>query len=176
MVSSFPYACAAGTRLGYWCQLVLPAAYDDSLSYYELLCKVVKYINDRKDDYNELVDVVAKNADDIKQLQDDFQKFIDSGFDEYYADQVIKWIDAHMEFVFQNTVRQVFFGLTSDGYFAAYIPRSWDDIIFDTGMDFSDDSYGRLILRWNVDSVHPVNQTMETREERPHGTASRNGD
>lgn len=30
----------------FWCQKVLPLVYDDSLSYYELLCKLVKYLND----------------------------------------------------------------------------------------------------------------------------------
>ena len=30
----------------FWCYKVLPLVYDDSLSYYEILCKVVKYIND----------------------------------------------------------------------------------------------------------------------------------
>ena len=29
----------------FWCQTVLPLVYDDSLSYYELLNKVVFYIN-----------------------------------------------------------------------------------------------------------------------------------
>lgn len=29
----------------HWCQKVLPLVYDDSLSYYELLCKVVDYLN-----------------------------------------------------------------------------------------------------------------------------------
>lgn len=29
----------------FWCQKVLPLVYDDSLSYYELLCKVVDYLN-----------------------------------------------------------------------------------------------------------------------------------
>ena len=29
----------------FWCQKVLPLVYDESLSYYELLCKVVHYIN-----------------------------------------------------------------------------------------------------------------------------------
>ena len=29
----------------YWCQKVLPLVYDDSLSYYELLCKVVEFLN-----------------------------------------------------------------------------------------------------------------------------------
>ena len=29
----------------FWCHKVLPLVYDDSLSYYEVLCKVVDYIN-----------------------------------------------------------------------------------------------------------------------------------
>ena len=29
----------------FWCQTVMPVVYDESLSYYELLCKVVSYIN-----------------------------------------------------------------------------------------------------------------------------------
>ena len=33
------------TPFRYWCQKVLPLVYDDSLSYYELLCKVVDYLN-----------------------------------------------------------------------------------------------------------------------------------
>lgn len=36
----------------FWCQKVLPLVYDDSLSYYELLCKVVDYINNIISDMN----------------------------------------------------------------------------------------------------------------------------
>ena len=36
----------------YWCQKVLPLVYDDSLSYYELLCKVVDYLNNVINDIN----------------------------------------------------------------------------------------------------------------------------
>ena len=32
----------------YWCQKVLPLVYDDSLSYYELVCKCVEKINKRR--------------------------------------------------------------------------------------------------------------------------------
>ena len=37
-----------------FCQKVLPAVYDDSLSYYELLCKVVNYLNETMSNVNEL--------------------------------------------------------------------------------------------------------------------------
>lgn len=38
----------------FWCQKVLPTVYDDSLSYYELLCKVVNYLNQLIDSNNNL--------------------------------------------------------------------------------------------------------------------------
>lgn len=28
----------------FWCQKALPLVYDDSLSYYEVLCKLTKYV------------------------------------------------------------------------------------------------------------------------------------
>ena len=40
----------------FWCQKVLPLVYDNSLSYYELLCKVVNYLNE-----------VIKNSDNMNQ-------------------------------------------------------------------------------------------------------------
>ena len=38
----------------YWCQKVLPLVYDNSLSYYELLCKVVDYLNKTMEDVETL--------------------------------------------------------------------------------------------------------------------------
>ena len=42
------------TPFRFWCQKVLPLVYDDSLSYYELLCKVVDYLNHMIVDVNQL--------------------------------------------------------------------------------------------------------------------------
>lgn len=54
----------------FWCQKVLPLVYDDSLSYYELLCKVVDYLNNTIADVNTLgTDVDNLNKAFIK-LQD----------------------------------------------------------------------------------------------------------
>lgn len=56
----------------FWCQKVLPQVYDDSLSYYELLCKVVNQINVLTennniltDGYNELVEYVNTYFDEL---------------------------------------------------------------------------------------------------------------
>lgn len=146
----------------FWCQKVLPAVYDDSLSYYELLCKVIEKLNGLISVDNEQSKAIVELAAQLKELQGIFEKFIESGFDDYYKEQVDKWIDEHLDDIFSEVVKQVYFGLTEDGYFVAYIPEGWDDIIFDTGMVYGEDTYGRLILRWDVDdSGHEVNQRPE---------------
>ena len=54
----------------YRCAKVLPTVYDDSLSYYENLCKVSKTVNDIIDVLNELPDYIKELlvGDEIKQL------------------------------------------------------------------------------------------------------------
>lgn len=62
----------------YWCQKVLPLVYDDSLSYYELLCKVVDYLNKTIEDVGVLeVDVTSLREAYVK-LQDYVNKYFDS--------------------------------------------------------------------------------------------------
>lgn len=53
----------------YWCQKVLPLVYDDSLSYYELLCKVVDYLNKTMEDVETLHGDVEDLLDAYTQLQ-----------------------------------------------------------------------------------------------------------
>lgn len=54
----------------FWCQKVLPLVYDDSLSYYELLCKVVVYLNNTIADVNTLGTDVDNLNKAFIQLQD----------------------------------------------------------------------------------------------------------
>lgn len=121
----------------FWCQSVLPLVYDDSLSYYEVLCKVVKYINDLIDSDKEIID-------NLNELQSDLlvvQNWIDN-FDTSYAEEILREYIATM----------VFFGLTDDGYFVAYIPDSWESITFETtGYDTVVDlmpEFGHLVLNY----------------------------
>ena len=86
--------------------------------------------------------------EDIIELQELFKQFQESGFDDYYAEQVEAWINSHLEYIYDHTIKQIYFGLTLDGFFCAYIPESWDDIIFDTIMNFSDPNYGCLTLSY----------------------------
>lgn len=61
----------------FWCQKVLPLVYDDSLSYYELLCKVVGYLNN----VVENVDTLNGNIDALKDAYELLQEYVNSYFD-----------------------------------------------------------------------------------------------
>lgn len=70
----------------FWCQKVLPAVYDDSLSYYELLCKVMKWLTD-------LTDVTNKQSDAITELQETLAQFMEGEFDPYIEEKVDEWFE-----------------------------------------------------------------------------------
>lgn len=121
----------------YWCYKVLPLVYEDSLSYYEILCKVVKYIN-------ELIAQDKIIGNDLTEIKNDIttiNNWIDN-FDTKYAEKIIADYIATM----------VFFGLTDSGYFVAYIPENWKSIQFNTtGLDIElalQPEYGHLVLSY----------------------------
>lgn len=145
----------------YCVQMALPAVYGDELDFYSLLAKVVKQLNDLIASNNMLNEDMKTLYEFVEQLRNIMDEFMATGFDDYYKQQVIEWINGHLTWLFTTVARQVYFGLTLEGYFAAYIPDGWSDIVFDTGADYTLDTYGRLILRWNADSPYTVNQTPE---------------
>ena len=50
----------------FWCQKILPLAYDDSLSYYEMLCKVVNTLNEVINNVNDIPDFIRDLVSDEK--------------------------------------------------------------------------------------------------------------
>ena len=74
-----------------------------------------------------------------------------------YIDAMNEWFQKDF---YRELVAQVFFGLTLDGHFVAYIPESWDGIIFDTGQVYDLDTYGRLMLFYETDSNSDVWQDV----------------
>lgn len=62
----------------YWCQKVLPLVYDDSLSYYELLCKTVDYLNKTMEDVETLHGDVTSIYNAYIQLQEYVNNYFSS--------------------------------------------------------------------------------------------------
>ena len=133
----------------FWCYKVLPLVYDDSLSYYEILCKVVKYINDLIKQDKVLGDELASQKAALQEVQDWI-----ANFDTSYLEQLIQKYIANMIYVY----------ISDAGYIIYYIPESWNDIQFNTtGLDITNDQlsddkhvanydYGHLVLSMYVNS------------------------
>lgn len=72
----------------FWCHKVLPLVYDDSLSYYELLCKVVKHMNEMGEEVNRIVE-------DLQQLKDYVDNYFDSAdFEKIVEDKLNEMVDS----------------------------------------------------------------------------------
>ena len=71
------------TAFRYWCHAVLPQVYDDSLSYYELLNKVVAYLNETRESVNdlkELVELIIDGDGDLVEIVNEIiQQMIEDG-------------------------------------------------------------------------------------------------
>lgn len=120
----------------FWCQKILPLVYDDSLSYYEVLCKVVDYINKLIDDENSAIGQIAE----LKKELEVIKKWI-ADFNTSFAEEIIKKYLATMIFV----------EISDSGYIVYYIPERWEDIQFETtGLDVEipNTEYGRLVLSY----------------------------
>ena len=87
-------------RLRFWCYKILPLVYDDSLSYYEVLCKVMKYLNEVISDLHITEENVDELAKSFKELEDYVNNWFDGGEGyEYISEVVADWIEAHPEVV-----------------------------------------------------------------------------
>ena len=67
----------------FWCQKVLPLVYDDSLSYYELLCKVVGKLNEMAENQNNLSDEIKAVANDLNDFKTQVPGMIEAKVEEW---------------------------------------------------------------------------------------------
>ena len=122
-------------KLKFWCYKVLPLVYDDSLSYYEVLCKVVKKLNEVIDQYALTGETIVEMQQAIAQLQ----KWVDD-FDTSFIEEVVQ------EYL-EKMVKTVTFGISSAGYFMAVIPDWMSKLEFGTIQE--GDLYGHLTLSYD---------------------------
>lgn len=60
----------------------------------------------------------------------------------------LEWADKNLPAMVCEMVRFVWFGLTPDGHFCAYIPANWGWLTFNTGTDITEPEYGHLIITY----------------------------
>lgn len=70
--------------LKFWCYHAIPLVYDDSLSYYEVLCKVKDYINN-------IINDLSITNDEIQELRKDVDGIMSGTIDSYIEQYVSDW-------------------------------------------------------------------------------------
>ena len=119
--------------------------YDSDLGW---LIKDYKTLDEFKDAVKHWIEDTQPTIDELNQLLDT----IESGnLPEGMQEGIRKWLEVNALDLIGELVKMVFFGLTDDGYFVAYIPDSWSDITFGTtGYDLiiPGYEYGHLVLTY----------------------------
>jgi hypothetical protein len=128
------------TEFRFWCFKVLPLVYDDELSYYEVICKCVDYINNLIDNDKAIINDVEKLRQELKKVQE----WIDN-YDTSFAESIIK----------QYLATMIFVTISDSGYIIYNIPANWESITFNTtGLDIENNigvgnyDYGHLVLSY----------------------------
>ncbi len=145
-----------------WCIQILPSIFDESMSYYEVLCKVIKILNNSLEDINILKGELENTNSVLDTFRGETQNQIDTfkeetqnKFDEFKAETQNKvdvfkaevenqfeelvngtWIQGTIPYL-EELLKQyipvaIFFEINNDGYFVANIPETWDEIQFNT--------------------------------------------
>ena len=94
-----------------------------------------------KEEYQELLRL-------YQEVKADWDRFAAGDFPQSTYDAMKAWWEANAIDLVGELVRFVFFGLTQDGYFVAYIPENWRDITFDTIVDPDSPNYGCLTISY----------------------------
>lgn len=77
-----------------WCQKVLPLVYDDSLSYYELLCKVLNVLNETLIN----VDNIHGDSTNLFKAYEELENYVNNYFDNLdVSDEINDKLDEYVE-------------------------------------------------------------------------------
>ena len=113
---------------------------------------IIKHFNEFIESINSIdgwIEQHEKEYNDLKKIIDDFN---DGKFTDDFIESLKSWIVNNVNDLISYAIKNVWFGLTDSGYFVAYIPDSWNDIIFNTigyDIDIEDSAnYGRLVLSY----------------------------
>ena len=90
---------------------------------------------------------------EYEELKALYDQIIAGNFPDSIKQAFANWMNANALNLVGEMVKLVIFNITDDGYFVAYIPESWDDILFGTtGYDtiIPGYDYGHLVLSYET--------------------------
>lgn len=121
--------------------------YDSDLGW---LIKDTHSLNETVDNIKQWIIDTQPTINDLKNL---YIQITTGNLPDGMKEGIRKWMEENALDLVGDLVKMVFFGITDDGYFIAYIPESWEDIIFGTsGLDDFPPGieYGHLTLSFKI--------------------------
>ena len=112
---------------------------------------ILEHIKEFKAVVDDMEEWKQQHQQEYEELKDLYDDIVSGDFPAAMENALKDWVMRNAENIIATVIKMVFFGLTDSGYFVAYIPDSWDDIIFNTtGYDISIDgyNYGHLTLSY----------------------------
>lgn len=121
-------------------------SYEGDLGY------IIKQLEKLVNDYNSIVDDQKRIDEIVAEIQKTYEDILHGDFPEEFKEAIYNWLSENASSIVARMIRNVFFGLTDSGYFTAFIPDSWRDIVFKTtGYDYTTPmmpEYGHLVLQY----------------------------
>lgn len=112
---------------------------------------VLKKVRELIDAVNSLNAWKGEEAIKIDQIYKWYDDLMAGNLTPGLVNAINEWCRENIINIIGELVHMVFFGINDEGYFVAYIPEGWDDIIFSTtGLDITIPGldYGRLVLSY----------------------------
>lgn len=122
-----------------------PNLYND-----DWLLKRMKELLSQLDELEAWKELWQAEYEEFKELVEQIEA---GNFPESIRDAFAKWMSENAINLVGELVKMVYFGITNDGHFVAYIPDGWDDIIFNTtGYDITiaGQDFGHLTLSFTT--------------------------
>ena len=114
---------------------------------------LIKHVNSYDETIQTLNEWIAVNTPKLEDMEAMYNALISGDLPPGVQEGIEKWCRENMGDLLGQLAKIVFFGITDDGYFVAYIPDSWADIIFNTtGYDITVPGvdYGHLTLSFAI--------------------------
>ena len=100
---------------------------------------------------------IEQHQEEYEELKKYYDDLVSGNFPPEFLASLEKWLNKNALDIIGEMIKMVIFNITDDGYFVAYIPESWDEIIFNTtGLDINlalQPEYGHLVLSYAGNTV-----------------------
>lgn len=110
---------------------------------------IIAHFKEFIDEIASLDDWRAKHEKEYAELKQFMDDITAGNFPDSMYDAMRKWFYDNALDLVASMIKHVYFGLTNDGYFCAYIPENWAAITFDTITNYDDPLYGHLVLMYD---------------------------